>query len=99
MPNGILNYSVLVEESDRLTDVTGIVLMDEVTERLAVVMAEAYSEYTISVTPQTSAGAGDTETVSISTPEDSMYDKPVLVLKARHLSGFAFCTGILYRCA
>ena len=23
----------------------------------------------------------------------------VLVLKARHLSGSAFCTGVLYRCA
>lgn len=74
MPNGILNYSILVEEKDLLTNATRTLLMDEVTERLAVVMAEVYSEYTVSVTPQTGAGMGNTEMASISTPEDSMYD-------------------------
>ena len=73
-PNGILNYSVVVEERDLLTDATRILLMDEVTERLIVVMAEAYSKYTVSVTPQTGAGTGDAEIALISTPEESMCD-------------------------
>ena len=82
MPNGILKYSIVVEERDLVTDVTRILLMDEVTERLAVVMAELYSEYTVSVTPQTGAGSGDTTRASISTPQGSTYDSDqVLVTK------------------
>lgn len=72
MPNGILNYSVRVKERDLVTNEMKILLMDEVTERLAVVLFEPYSEYTVNVTPQTSAGMGNTEIMSISTPEDSM---------------------------
>ena len=71
-PNGIVSYSVTIEERDLLTDDTVIVFLQTVTQLELFVEYEiaAYSNYTISVTSQTSAGIGDTQIVIVQTPEE-----------------------------
>ena len=70
-PRGLVNYTVVVRERDLLSDATDIIAMDVVTELQLIVdyPVEAYSEYIINVTSQTSAGEGDTETMMFQTPE------------------------------
>ena len=71
-PHGLVNYTVVVQERDLLSDATDIIAMDVVTELQLIVdyPVEVYSEYTINVTSQTSAGEGDTETTMFQTPEE-----------------------------
>ena len=71
-PRGLVNYTVVVQERDLLSDATDIIAMDVVTELQLIVdyPVEVYSEYTINVTSQTSAGEGDTETTMFQTPEE-----------------------------
>jgi hypothetical protein len=74
-PRGEVNYIVVIQERDLLTDDTSIVAMDVVIDLQLMVdyPVEVYSEYTINVTSQTSAGEGDTETIMFQTPEEGEY--------------------------
>ena len=71
-PRGLVNYTVVVRERDLLSDATDIIAMDVVTELQLIVdyPVEVYSEYTINVMSQTSAGEGDNETTTFQTPEE-----------------------------
>ena len=72
-PRGEVNYTVVIQERDLLTDATDVIAMYEVVELEVMVdyPVEAYSEYTINVTSQTRAGEGDTVTTMFQTPEES----------------------------
>ena len=76
-PNGIVNYTVLLQEEDLLLGTTEDITMDKVvvTELLLVVprMTEPYREYSATVTAQTSAGRGEDAFGILTTPEDGMF--------------------------
>ena len=83
-PRGEVNYTVVIQERDLLTDDTSVVAMYVIVELQLMVdyPVEAYFEYTINVTSQTSAGEGDTETIMFQTPEEG---KAQPKLKSQHL--------------
>ena len=73
-PNGIVNYTVEVQQRSLLNDSSIPVLTIESTvtselELTVIYMMESYSEYTVSVTSQTGAGMGMAVSVSFQTPE------------------------------
>ena len=71
-PNGVVTYNIVLMERDRLTsDVITITSETMVTEFKLVVnyAVKPYSEYTVSVVSQTSAGMGDPVMSSFQTPE------------------------------
>ena len=77
-PNGLVNYTVVVQERDLLSDDTNIPVTEVVTTELELIVeypVEVYSEYTVNVTSQTSAGEGETETMQFQTPEEGAYIK------------------------
>ena len=71
-PNGIVTYQVEIQETDLSSnDVIILLAATNVTE-LELLLENslaAYSLYTIDVTSFTSAGAGETQTVTLQTPE------------------------------
>ena len=71
-PNGIVNYTVVIEERNLLTNDLVLIFTQNVTELELLVeyAVEAYSEYTTNVTSQTSVGIGVTQRVTIQTPEE-----------------------------
>ena len=71
-PNGIVNYTVVIEERNLLTNDLILIFTKNVTELELLVeyAVEAYSEYTTNVRSQTSAGIGETQRVTIQTPEE-----------------------------
>lgn len=74
-PNGVVNYTVEVQERNLLDDnsVPAMTVISEVTTDLMLIvsyMLEPYSEYTVSVTSQTSAGMGVAVNDSFQTPEE-----------------------------
>ena len=76
-PNGLVSYTVVIQERDLLTDTASIIVMDVVVDLMLIVNypVEVYSEYTINVTSQTSAGEGETETMMFQTPEEGKQSK------------------------
>ena len=74
-PNGVVNYTVEVQERSLLynTGVPATTIESVVTAELELIveyMVEPYSEYTVSVTSQTSAGVGVAVNDSFQTPEE-----------------------------
>ena len=72
-PNGIVSYRIKIEERNLLSDESVVIYyVQNVTELELMVeyTVEAYSQYTVSVTSQTSAGIGETQTETIQTPEE-----------------------------
>ena len=72
-PNGIVNYTVEIRETDLLTSQTTKELDAMVVTDLFYVLeysVRPYSRYTVSVTSQTAAGMGETEMDSFDTPEE-----------------------------
>ena len=72
-PNGLVNYTLVVQERNLLTNDTFVVKMKVVNELELIVdhPVTAYSEYTVNVTSQTSAGEGETRTARFQTMEES----------------------------
>lgn len=71
-PNGVVNYTVQVLKRSLLDNVSEAI-RSEVTAELELVVStavEAYTVYTVRVTPQTSAGEGMSVTDSFETPEE-----------------------------
>lgn len=71
-PNGIVNYIVEVQERDLLYDDTVTITIQEVTQ-LTLILGYSvmpYSEYTVIVTSQTSAGMGRSAPGTLVTPEE-----------------------------
>ena len=73
-PNGVVNYTVEVQERSLLDDasVAATTIESVVTAELELIVeyvVEPYSEYTVSVTSQTSAGMGVAVNDSFQTPE------------------------------
>ena len=62
----------MIQERDLLTNNTNIIITDVVVQPELTVNypVEVYSEYTINVTSQTSAGQGETVTDQFQTPEE-----------------------------
>ena len=77
-PNGVVNYTVEVQEESLLDD-TGVpaaIIASEVTADLELIVnyeVEPYSNYTVIVTSQTSAGEGMPVMESFETPEEGEY--------------------------
>jgi hypothetical protein len=74
-PNGIVNYTIELQERSLLDDanVLATTIQSEVTADLELIVGytvEPYSEYTVSVTSQTSAGMGVAVNDSFETPEE-----------------------------
>ena len=74
-PNGVVNYTVKVQERNLLTDAIADVQSESTAamELLLRYEIRAYHEYNISVTSQTSAGPGEAVMESFLTPEESTY--------------------------
>ena len=73
-PNGLVSYTVKVEEIYLLTTEVTIIHIETVNRTVTVLIVEvqikAYSVYNICVTSQTSAGMAEAVTVSFTTPEE-----------------------------
>ena len=72
-PNGIVTYSVVVMERDLLTNDTNSIASETMVTELQLVVnftVKPYSEYTVNVTPQTSAGMGDSTIFPFQSPEE-----------------------------
>ena len=72
-PNGIVNYTVEIRETNLLTSQTTKEFQAMVVTDLFYVFeysVRPYSRYTVSVTSQTAAGVGETEMDSLDTPEE-----------------------------
>lgn len=72
-PNGIVNYTVVLQETDLLLNSTvDITSEEEVTELMLVVpyVTKPYREYVAIVTAQTSAGVGESAEGTLMTPEE-----------------------------
>ena len=70
-PNGIVNYTVLLRETDLVRNTTVDIASEEVTDLLLVVpfATKPYREYVAMVTAQTGAGAGESAEDMLMTPE------------------------------
>ena len=73
-PNGIVNYSVVIQERDLLDNTVMMVEIDVTVESILIVEYEtrAYHEYSVTVTSQTSAGMGDAVMASFVTDQEGM---------------------------
>ena len=72
-PNGVVNYTVIVQERNLLTNATADI-QSEVTATLELLVSyevRAYHEYSISVTSQTGGGMGGTVLESFLTSQGS----------------------------
>lgn len=71
-PNGIVNYTVEVQERDLLSsDICSITMQETSQLTLSVeYTVKPYSDYTVSVASQTSAGMAEAVTESFQTPEE-----------------------------
>ena len=70
-----MNYTIVVKEWDLLDDSsTPKIIEQEITKELELVvdynMVNAYHEYVVNVTSQTSAGMGESVTETFVTPEE-----------------------------
>lgn len=74
-PNGIVNYTVLLWETDLLLGTTDVIASAEGTELFLIVayMTKPFREYTATVTAQTSAGMGDDAVGMLRTAEGGTY--------------------------
>jgi hypothetical protein len=75
-PNGIVTYSVVVMERDQLTNEINTIASETMVTELGLIVdyiVEPYSEYTLNVTSETSAGMGDPTLFSFQTPEEGTY--------------------------
>jgi hypothetical protein len=70
-PNGVVNYTVLLRETDLVQNTTVDIASEEVTELSLLVpfVTTPYREYVATVTAQTSAGAGESAEDVLMTPE------------------------------
>ena len=75
-PNGVVNYTVLLQETDLVQNTTIDITLEEVTELSLIVSFETnpYREYVAIVTAQTGAGMGESTQGTLMTPEGGMYD-------------------------
>ena len=86
-PNGVVNYTVLLLETNLVQNTTVVITSEEVTDLLLVVpfMAEPYREYVAMVTAQTGAGVGESAKDMLTTPEGgtilSVLDTKLLIAK------------------
>ena len=86
-PNGIVNYTVLLWETDLVRNTTIDIASEEVTDLLLVVpfATKPYREYVAMVTAQTGAGAGESAEDVLMTPEGgtslSILDTKLLIAK------------------
>ena len=86
-PNGVVNYTVLLLETDLVQNTTVTIASEEVTDLLLVVpfMAEPYREYVAMVTAKTGAGPGESARDMLTTPEGgtilSVLDTKLLIAK------------------
>ena len=74
-PNGVVNFTIEVQERSLLDDtsIPATTIESVVTAELELIVeyvVEPYSEYTVSVTSQTSAGMGVAVNDSFQTPEE-----------------------------
>ena len=74
-PNGLVNFTVVVKERDLLDDSGDppTIIEQQITKELELVVdyvVNAYHEYVVSVTSQTSAGMGESVMETFVTPED-----------------------------
>ena len=71
IPNGVVSYIINVQRRSLLTNTNNTVITDLTVTELEVSLEnpEAFSDYSISVTSQTVAGTGVTQTVVIQTPQ------------------------------
>ena len=74
-PNGIVNYTVLLQETDLLLSTTEDIILEEVAVLYLTItrMTKPYREYTATVTAQTSAGMGDDAVGVLRIPEGGTY--------------------------
>ena len=79
MPNGVVNYTVVVQERELLFDVSTNVATELVSGGQlflnVTITTKPYTEYTAIVTSQTTAGQGQSADGSVITPEESMFTK------------------------
>ena len=70
-PNGVVNYTVLLQETDLVQNTTIDITLEEVTELSLIVSFETnpYREYVAIVTAQTGAGMGESTQGTLMTPE------------------------------
>ena len=73
-PNGLVNFTIVLKERDLLDDSGSPTIIEpENTKELELVvnyMVNAYHEYVVSVTSQTSAGMGESVMETFVTPEE-----------------------------
>ena len=77
-PNGLVNYTVEIQERDLLSSVGNSVVMIQsvVTDELELTVAyetRPYHEYSVTVTSRTSAGMGEPVVESFTTEQEGMY--------------------------
>ena len=75
-PNGLVNYTVVVQEIDLLTRAVTLIESITVVEENLILMYQVrpYSMYNVSVTSLTIVGEGETVVESFSTDEDGEDD-------------------------
>ena len=73
MPNGLVNYSVVVRERNLLTNSINVIATEVVNDLILNVeeMVKPYTEYSVTVTAQTRGGVGGSVMASQVTPEES----------------------------
>lgn len=73
-PNGVVNYTVQVEERVLIFDTLTTIATEVVNEPSLSLnfTVQPYTEYIATVTAQTSAGEGNSAMGSLTTPEESM---------------------------
>ena len=100
IPNGVVSYVIDVRRrdlfnGDSVLTVSGMVVRDL---EYLVDDPQAYSEYIINVTSQTSAGLGETQSVTLQTPEGGEYlcscmssFSCIVIMKGEGSSDTGFC--------
>ena len=73
-PNGVVNYTVMLQERNLVFNSTVVITTHVVTQLFLIEerMVKPYTEYSAIVTAQTSAGEGDSAMGSITTSEEGM---------------------------
>ena len=95
-PNGLVNYTIEIQEINLLTHEITMFETMTVSEEALILERQVrpYLMYNVSVTSQTSAGAGETVMTSFTTPEAGENDVICALIKARNACMHRTCTGM-----